>query len=155
MEENRGGWNKGKLHLESTRIKMSISQKNRKDKRGLYKGMIPWNKGKNATEQAKIHQSLAHTKEKEFTGFKRDERHRMMNTIQYKEWRLQVFGRDNYTCMDCGVRGVYLEAHHIKSFQKYPELRFDINNGKTLCQICHKNNDDNRGKREKNRRRLL
>ncbi|MEK6828742.1 MAG: HNH endonuclease, partial [Nanoarchaeota archaeon] len=57
---------------------------------------------------------------------------------KYKEWRKDVFKRDNYTCQICGKKGCYLEADHIKSFAQFPELRFDLNNGRTLCQPCHK-----------------
>ncbi len=60
------------------------------------------------------------------------------NTIEYREWRLMVFGRDNFTCQDCGKRGTYLEAHHIKKWKYYPQLRFKVSNGITLCKICHK-----------------
>lgn len=57
-------------------------------------------------------------------------------------WRESVFKRDNYTCRDCGLSGVYLEAHHIKSYAKYPELRTELSNGITLCKECHKLTDN-------------
>lgn len=60
------------------------------------------------------------------------------STRQYKEWRSNVFERDNYTCQDCGVKGGYLEAHHIKSFAHHEHLRFEIDNGITLCKKCHR-----------------
>jgi DNA-directed RNA polymerase subunit RPC12/RpoP len=56
---------------------------------------------------------------------------------EYKNWRISVFIRDKFTCKECGKTHTYLEAHHIKPFAKYPDLRFDINNGQTLCSNCH------------------
>ena len=57
---------------------------------------------------------------------------------EYAEWRKGVFKRDDYTCQRCGKRGVTLNAHHIKEYAKYPAMRYDIDNGITLCAKCHK-----------------
>lgn len=54
----------------------------------------------------------------------------------YYLWRLYVLERDEYICQECN--GFGNQAHHIKSFIKYPELRLDVLNGKTLCCHCHK-----------------
>ena len=62
-------------------------------------------------------------------------------SAEYKEWRNNVFERDNYTCQKCGKKGD-IEAHHIKEQCNYPELIFDINNGITLCRKCHKETDN-------------
>lgn len=60
------------------------------------------------------------------------------HSADYYKWRTAVFERDNYTCAICGQRGGTLNAHHIKSFKSFPELRLDVDNGITFCEICHK-----------------
>ncbi len=76
--------------------------------------------------------------------------------IQYKQWRSDIFERDNWTCQTCGGRGrigkrVYLEAHHTvplaEIIEEYKlqssddclacEILWDIDNGVTLCDECH------------------
>ena len=59
------------------------------------------------------------------------------NMPEYIAWRKAVYERDNYTYQECGARGGSLNAHHIKSWAHHPELRFDVNNGVTLCRDCH------------------
>ena len=61
---------------------------------------------------------------------------RFRHSPEYLEWREYVFYRDESKCRVCGKVGC-LQAHHIKSFAKYPELRLDIDNGITLCKDCH------------------
>lgn len=56
---------------------------------------------------------------------------------EYKEWRTAVYERDDYTCQCCGEKGGKLNAHHINRFSEFPELRYDIKNGITLCINCH------------------
>ena len=56
---------------------------------------------------------------------------------EYKNWRTSVYDRDDYTCQCCGTRGGKLNAHHINQFADYPDLRYDVNNGITLCVKCH------------------
>jgi hypothetical protein len=65
------------------------------------------------------------------------------NSAAFREWRNAIFNRDDYTCQQCGARSkagqpITIYPHHIKSFTYYPELRFDINNGLTVCGECHK-----------------
>lgn len=67
---------------------------------------------------------------------------RIRHSPEMKQWSRDILKRDNYTCVKCGRKRkvgdrVVLEADHIKPFAEYPELRFDLNNGRTLCRECH------------------
>ena len=56
--------------------------------------------------------------------------------VEIKLWREAVFARDNYTCGLCFKRG-HVQAHHVRPFFLFPEGRFEIGNGMTLCKKCH------------------
>lgn len=66
------------------------------------------------------------------TSDDRLERGKFRKYIQKK-----VFERDNYTCQLCGERGGDLQVDHIQSWVDYIELRFCIDNCRTLCMKCH------------------
>ena len=74
---------------------------------------------------------------------KRQER----NDMAYKEWRMNVWRRDNFKCKianeDCKGR---LEAHHILGWKDHPELRYEVNNGITLCHAHHPRKRDEEAK---------
>ncbi len=59
-------------------------------------------------------------------------------SYRYSEWRDRVKARDDNKCKignnDCKGR---IEVHHILGFKEYPELRYEINNGITLCHFHH------------------
>lgn len=76
---------------------------------------------------------------------------RIRHSFKYRQWKSDVFMRDNFTCQKTGKRGGELNAHHIKPFaiilkenniatfeeaMKCEEL-WNINNGLTLCKNYH------------------
>jgi len=71
-------------------------------------------------------------------GGKTEENKKLRGRIEIKNWRWEVFKRDNFTCQHCGKTQTYLHAHHIKEFVNYPKLRDIVTNGITLCIHCHK-----------------
>jgi HNH endonuclease len=64
---------------------------------------------------------------------------------QNQVWRAAVYERDQYRCQHCGLpgkktigsRGIGLDTAHLKPFARYPESRYDVDNGITLCRPCH------------------
>jgi len=119
--------NTGKKLSEETKRK--IGEANRLSLRGN----TPWNKG--------LKGFMAGEKHYNWKGGAGTERHRLMQQLDYKNWRSAVFERDSYTCQSCGQTGTYLEADHIKPWALYPELRYAIDNGRTLCKPCHMKTD--------------
>ena len=135
---------KGKIFSEETKQKLSKANK----------GKIPWIKGKHHSIEARI--KISETKKgknnPQWKGGITSLRERIEKYITYRQWRSDIFTRDDFTCQECGQRGGYLHAHHIKSFssilQFYEittlkealncEELWNINNGITLCVECHK-----------------
>ena len=133
-------WNKG--------LKLSEEQKAKLNMEGLDQGRA-WNKGIPAPKESidRLRMGLQNwiNLRGHYPNWRggRSRGYKMgYCSPQYKEWRKKVFERDNYTCQECGVqsgngKAAYLTAHHIKSYAKYPNLRFEISNGVTLCEACH------------------
>lgn len=59
------------------------------------------------------------------------------NDPEYKQWRIAIYKRDLYKCKINNSCNGRIEAHHILSWANYPELRYEVNNGITLCQAHH------------------
>lgn len=67
-------------------------------------------------------------------------------TTKDRLWRISVFVRDNYTCQVCGDdKGGNLVSHHLESYHKNEQGRYDIDNGLTLCKTCHFDYHHNHG----------
>ena len=72
-----------------------------------------------------------------FKGGITSENRIIRTSTKYAYWRNSVFERDKFICQNCNQKGGVLNAHHIKEFAKYPNLRFELSNGLTLCKKCH------------------
>lgn len=153
-QTNRGSFKKGHLVTEETRRRMAKSHLGKKRKpfseecrinmSRAKKGKKPNNYGKKQSMETRLKKSKYMKCIKNNPNWKDGKSHlkktirnQIMLTFDYKLWREEVFKRDNWTCQKCGLRGKRLEAHHIKSWDKFPKLRFYINNGLTLCKRCH------------------
>lgn len=77
-------------------------------------------------------------------------------TYKYRQWRTNIFKRDDYICSQCGVRGGLLQVDHfpkqfvtiinefnIKNIEESLNCieLWDEHNGRTLCLKCHRKTD--------------
>lgn len=117
-------------HSEETKSRMSHIMTGRK---------VTWANKIGDAQRGKPRYSTRGDKHWNWNGGISEEESKIRNSIKYKVWRHDVFKRDWFTCQmpKCGYKGRLIEAHHIKTFEKYPELRFDVDNGITLCKPCH------------------
>ena len=138
---NKGHW-KGRRHSPESIQKM--------------KGHSSWNKGlKMPLEyRDRLSELKKGDKHPNWKGGVSPINKRARMSIEYRVWRESVFMRDDYTCKACGARNgngfnIYLEAHHLKPFCDFIELRYVVGNGITLCRKCHELTSNYRGKGRK------
>lgn len=119
----------GTTHTEEYKKYMSEVMKKKVLPQRFLKGHIPYNKGK---------PHLQGEKHGMWKGGIDLENERLRHSDKWINWRNEVYKRDFYTCKMCKKHcGKDIVAHHIKLFSKFKELRFDVNNGMTLCRSCH------------------
>jgi len=175
-------WNKGLPCQEITKKKIGKKNKGKhySPKTEFKKGNTPYNKGKicpeiserqkrernhnwgkHSTEKTRMKMSEAHKGEKapNWKGGITPENLKIRGRIELRLWREAVFTRDNWICQKCQIRSgmgkaVILHSHHVKNFAQYPELRFAINNGITLCKNCHMEFHNKYGRENNNEKQL-
>jgi 5-methylcytosine-specific restriction endonuclease McrA len=133
----------------SKSCKISVNNSNRVWKEESKQKIGKANRGKKRSLEVRMKQSKESkgSRAPNWQGGITPENRRIRNSIEYKLWREAVFKRDNYLCVWGGKEhGNKLHADHIKTFALYPELRFAIDNGRTLCVECHKKTDSYGGK---------
>lgn len=149
--------NKGKSGVsDKTRELMRLSKIKAGIKPPSRKGL----KDSNETRMLKKQSAKRGNKNNRWKGGVTSLNHKIRNCFEYRQWRSDVFKRDDYRCVLCNIRsgngvGVYLEADHfpkmffrireeykIKTLEEalVCEELWDINNGRTLCRLCHNKN---------------
>ena len=123
--------------------------------------LIAWNKGIPVSEETKKKLSESHKGSKSYRwkGGITLLNHLIRSNFKSRQWRSDVFTRDDFTCQECGERGGKLNAHHIKSYSSILQLYeittieealeceelWNINNGITYCEKCHKKKELHKG----------
>ncbi len=172
MKPNKTSFKKGQKHTEAFRQKMSEahkgkpsgmlgkhhSEKTKIEMSKNHKGLNIWSKGKHCSSKTKFKkgQNLGE-KNWNWKGGITPLLYQIRNCFKYRQWRSDIFTRDDFTCQKCrDNKGGNLEAHHIKSFVKILEENkittleqalnceelWNINNGQTLCLKCHSKTDN-------------
>ena len=122
-------WNKGKkLHYSVWNKDKKMTDEFKKKSSEGHKGQIPWNTGKKRLD---ITGKNNWNWKGGITNKDRLARINFRRSIQKL-----IFERDNYMCQLCGSKGD-LQVDHIQSWAKYIEMRFKIDNCRTVCATCH------------------
>lgn len=93
-----------------------------------------WNKNNTPEINAK----KAHHKENHPKWIPNREKIKSRARPEMVEWRNFIFSRDKFTCQHCNTVGGKLHAHHKAPYSLFPKLKWEKENGVTLCEPCHK-----------------
>jgi hypothetical protein len=162
-KKGRPSWNKGIPRTEEVKRKLSEAHKGMKTseetKRKMSENSSHYWKGKKRLPFSKewrenLGKSQRGEKHWNWQGGITPEIRRIRQNMYYEIWRKSIFEKDNFICQKCEISGGQLNAHHINNFIQFPELRFSIDNGITLCEICHRNFHKIYGKRNNTKGQL-
>lgn len=144
----------GRKHTEETKRKISLSHIGKIRSEETCKKLSEYHTGKYPSEETRRKMSESHKGDRchLWRGGITKTNKIIRTNIEYRLWRESVFSGDKWICQSCGQRGGKLQAHHIKSFSQYPELRFVVGNGITLCRQCHKKTDNYASKSTKSKK---
>ena len=104
------------------------------------KGKNPWIKGRKHTEEAKKRMSISKKGKRSNAwkgGLEFRKKEDKRNDSAYHEWVELIKKRDKICKLKNENCKGYLIVHHILPWRDYVELRYNINNGITLCQFHH------------------
>lgn len=137
-KRNISQMSKGHIVSVETRKKIGLANKNKIRSEEFKKVLSVINKGKHLSQETKdkISNSMKGEKSYRWKGGKSNKQEKLRHTKEVRLWKVSVFIRDNNSCINCNST-INKIAHHIFSFSLYPELRTSIENGATLCKICH------------------
>lgn len=93
------------------------------------------------TGAGKLSGAKSHLYNSELTD---EHRIKTRNIVALRLWKKEILKRDNFLCQICNTK-IRITAHHLNSWAKYPEQRFEIDNGITLCFSHHKEFHDSIG----------
>jgi hypothetical protein len=124
ISNNLKGKKKSQEHCNNISKSLKVSEKAKKTQ--FKKGTLNPAYGRNQTGSANNN----------WKGGITNTNQKRRNDPRLIEWRKEVFKRDKYACQKCGDKG-FLHAHHIIPFSQDYNKAFDINNGITLCVLCH------------------
>lgn len=150
----RTPWNKGKTKKDCPQLRGGSGHSQTKEAR-IKIGMAVRNRVVSLETREKMRRSRSGSGSYFWKGGKTALTKLIRANFKYRQWRSDVFTRDDYICQLCGQRGGQLEADHIKRLSDIicdnnlktqedsdvcSEL-WNINNGRTLCLVCHKKTD--------------
>lgn len=145
LKKKIGESNKGHIVSEETRQKISEANQG-------HNGKVV-----SVEEKEKLRREWSGEKNRNWKGGITPLSHAIRTSTKYLEWRQKCFIRDSFICQKCGMQGGELNVHHKKLFatlvkeaiERLPLFTpydaamlytplWDVNNGKTLCDRCHR-----------------
>lgn len=113
----------------------------------LKPGRVFSDEHKRNIRNAQIEKQAYGEKNPNWKGGLTEKNRQLRNSWMAREWRERSLERAKNQCEECGVKNgevcgccgtrVKLHVHHIQSFAKFPETRFDPTNSEVLCPKCH------------------